>query len=193
MSIERSLMTEIPRLKSENIVFIFIDLQKKLLDAIPQSSDLVSGNIVLLEAARILGVPYTVTTQYRKGLGELDEAFARYVSVPVFDKTSFSCGADSSIRSHLDQFQREWAVVSGIETHICVLQTSLDLLRNGKKVAVVADAVGARHHNDHQAGLTRMEQSGALMVTREMLLYELLGRSDSENFKRILPLIKSLS
>jgi nicotinamidase-related amidase len=83
-------------------------------------------------------------------------------------------------------------VVSGVETHICVLQTVLDLLQTGYRVAVVADAIGARSSLDHQWGLHRMEHSGAMVVTAEMVIYELLRQSDSENFKKILLLIKQL-
>jgi nicotinamidase-related amidase len=81
-------------------------------------------------------------------------------------------------------------VVTGVETHICVLQTALDLMAQGRNVAVVTDSVAARKEEDHQRGLNRMEKSGAIMVTKEMLIYELLERSDVPEFKKILPLIK---
>ncbi|HJZ11657.1 MAG TPA: isochorismatase family protein [Acidobacteriota bacterium] len=184
-------MTEIARLKVNDIIFVFIDLQKKLLDAIDNRERVVASNILLLEAAKVLNVPYIVTTQYKKGLGELWSSFAGHIADPALDKTTFSCLQNSSVQNQLNQMQKPWVVLSGIETHICVLQTCLDLLSAGRNVAVVTDAVAARHMDDHQLGLRRMEKSGALLVTKEMLIYEILGRSDAEAFKKLLPLIKN--
>jgi nicotinamidase-related amidase len=184
-------MTEIARLKPKDIVFVFIDLQKKLLDAIDNHEKLVAANILLLEAAKILQLPYVVTTQYKKGLGALWSSFAGNVQQEAIDKLTFSCLQDPSVQDRLSQIQKPWVVLSGIETHICVLQTCMDLLSAGRKVAVVSDAVAARSERDHEFGLRRMEASGALLVTNEMLIYELIGRSDSEAFKKILPLIKN--
>ncbi len=137
----------------------------------------------------MLRLPYVTTTQYRKGLGALS-GFLQKTIRPSLDKTTFSCAADAAISAELDRIGRNCIVVSGVETHICVLQTCLDLIGKGYQVFVVADAVGARSQMDHQLGLKRMESAGAVSVTAEMLIYELLGRSDSDAFKQILPLIK---
>jgi nicotinamidase-related amidase len=184
-------MNTIPILSQANSSFVFIDLQEKLLIKIPESERLVSRCGMLLDTAKILSIPTLVTTQYRKGLGEVTAGFAARVAGEVKDKTSFSCAGDSAIDEELMMHRRPWVVVAGIETHICVMQTVLDLMRRGRQVAVVADAVGTRSQTDHQYGLKRMENSGALLVTVEMLIYELLGRSDSADFKKLLPLIKS--
>lgn len=183
-------MAEIEKLSPDNIVFIFIDLQERLFSKIPDSGKIVSRNVLLLECGCSLEIPILVTTQYQKGLGGLIENFGKRLTVPAMDKTTFSCSGDARIRETLARLGREWTVLGGIETHICVLQTALDLLRDGYKVAVVSDATGARKEPDHEIGLKRMERAGALIVTSEMLIYELLGRSDSEIFKKLLPLIK---
>ncbi len=183
-------MTHIPRLNRDNILFVFIDLQEKLLMKIPGVQRVLSRNELLIGAANVLGLPYMVTSQYRKGLGEIAGALADRIRVPVLDKTSFSCVGDAIIGRELDGSDRRSLVISGVETHICVLQTCLDLLEKGFQVSVVADAVGARSETDHELGLKRMESAGALPVTAEMVIYELLGSSDSEAFKKILPLIK---
>jgi hypothetical protein len=185
-------MTNIPRLNRDSICFIFIDLQDKLLSRISDSHRIVARNELLIDAANLLGLPYMSTSQYRKGLGEITEPLASKMHPPIYDKTSFSCSADSTISAQLKQSGRDVIVLSGVETHICVMQTCLDLLGNGFQVAVVADAVGSRNALDHDLGLERMKSSGALPVTAEMVIYELLGRSDSPEFKRILPLIKGL-
>jgi nicotinamidase-related amidase len=184
-------MTNIPRLNQNNIYFVFIDLQDKLLSAIPDSERIVRRNQLLLEAANLLGLPYVMTSQYSKGLGQIVPQIVEKSRTQVLDKTIFSCAADENIGKEMERLGREIAVISGVETHICVLQTSLDLLGKGHPVAVVADAIGARTQLDHDLGLQRMERSGALPVTAEMVIYELLGRSDSPEFKKLLPLIKS--
>lgn len=184
-------MTTIPILSKDNISCVFIDLQEKLLAKIPDSERLVARCNLVLDAVKLMSIPYFVTSQYKKGLGELAPVFASRVSRETRDKTSFSCLGDLKIEEELMKIHRPWAVVLGIETHICVMQTALDLLRQGRSVAVVADAIGTRNQTDHQYGLKRMENSGALLITTEMLIYELLGRSDSEEFKQMLPLIKS--
>jgi len=184
-------MPEITRLNADSILFVFIDLQDKLLRLISNSESLVQRNIMLLEAAVLMEVPYLVTTQYKKGLGGIAKPLADKIG-PVMDKTCFSCAAEPSFRSEMEQYDKRSVVLSGVETHICVMQTALDLLSEGYQVAIVSDAVGARGKENHLRGLERMEKSGALIVTSEMLIYELLGRSDTENFKKLLPLIKNL-
>jgi hypothetical protein len=185
-------MTNIPRLNSDSIYFIFIDLQDKLLSHISDADRIIARNAVLIEAANLLGLPYMLTSQYRKGLGEIVEPIARKIHPPIHDKTTFSCTADVTISNELDRLGKRTFILSGVETHICVMQTSLDLLGKGFAVAVVADAVGSRNKLDHDLGLKRMESAGALPVTAEMVIYEILGRSDSPEFKKILPLIKGL-
>jgi nicotinamidase-related amidase len=138
----------------------------------------------------VLKIPTIVTTQYKKGLGDLDRIFEAKVKGKVLDKVSFSCGADPNIKMEVDQSFKDWVAVAGVETHICVLQTVLDLIEQGKNVAVVTDAVASRREEDHLRGLERMTKAGALPVTSEMLIFELLGRSDVPEFKKILPLIK---
>jgi nicotinamidase-related amidase len=185
-------MTNIPRLTKDNIVFIFIDLQEKLLAGIPHSEEIVSRIELLMEAANLLGLPYVATTQYRKGLGAIPERLARRMSDEALDKLTFSCAADVEIAAKLSSIGRNMVILSGVETHICVLQTGLDLIRKGFHVSVVADAVGARKPVDHELGLKRLEMAGSLPVTAEMLIYELMERSDSSAFKRVLPLIKGI-
>lgn len=183
-------MTKIPRLKSNDILFIFIDLQKKLLNEIDAAKKIVDNNRALLEVAALLAIPIIVTSQYRIGLGDLEEEIAEKIPGKVIDKTSFSCTLDSGFTQELERYPARSVVVTGVETHICVLQTVLDLMEQGRNVAVVTDSVAARKDEDHQRGLNRMEKSGAIMVTKEMLIYELLERSDVPEFKKILPLIK---
>jgi nicotinamidase-related amidase len=184
-------MTNIPKLQHDNIIFVLIDLQTKLLSKIQRANRIVNSNILLLEVAKALDCLVIATTQYRQGLGNLVDQIAPLVGEDTIDKMTFSCVAAPAFQQRLKSSGRKWVVVSGIETHICVLQTSLDLLREGYQVAIVTDAIGARAEEDHLRGLQRLERSGALLVTTEMLIYELLGQSDTESFKKVLPLIKA--
>src|SRR5687767_1563625 len=118
-------MTNIPRLNVSNIVFVFIDLQEKLLAKISNASQVTSRNQLLLRAANLLGLPYLTTTQYRKGLGDLVEPLRGTAAAEAMDKTTFSCVADAGIRGELDRRARGFVALSGIETHICVMQTCL--------------------------------------------------------------------
>ena len=183
-------MDAIPRLNRDSILFVFIDLQTKLLDKIQRAPEVISGAAMLLKAAGILHIPALVTSQYRKGLGDVAPEIRELWTGEIPDKTAFSCGADERIRTEIEQHGRDVIVLAGVETHICVLQTALDLLRSGKQVAVVANVVASRKDRDHELGLHRMEQSGALIVTREMVVYELLGRAGTDEFKQVLQLIK---
>jgi nicotinamidase-related amidase len=183
-------MTNIPRMNVADIFFLFIDLQEKLLAGIAGADRIVTRSVLLLEAARSLKVPCLATSQYRAGLGPLVAQLVEKIDGEVPDKTHFSCARNSVIQSHFERLGRRVVVISGVETHICVAQTALDLLELGYSVMVVADAVGARGEIDHAYGLRRMEAAGATLVTAEMVVYELLGCSDSAEFKRLLPFIK---
>lgn len=185
-------MTTSVKLKPDRIVFVLIDLQPKLLERIAVAKSIVAANRLLLETADLLGCPRIATSQYNKRLGDIADGIAPLLQEPVFDKTGFSCFSSPDFQKRLREYGKEWVVISGIETHICVLQTCLDLRSNDFQVAVVTDAVGAGGEEDHQRGLQRMDKAGALMVTTEMLIYELLGSSDSEAFRKLLPRIKEL-
>jgi nicotinamidase-related amidase len=139
----------------------------------------------LLEAARILGVPALVSEQYPKGLGHT----AREVGVrdePVIEKTVFSAAKADGFRLA----GRDQAVVCGIETHVCVSQTVHDLLTRGVEVHVPAEAVGSRHQLDYDRGLDRLDRAGAVVSTVETVLFELLGRAGTPEFKEVQALVK---
>ena len=138
----------------------------------------------LLEGARILGVPALVSEQYPKGLGhsapELELREERVLEKVVF----------SAVRAegfHLGG--RDQTIVCGIETHVCVSQTAIDLLQRGVEVHVPADAVGSRHGLDYERGLARLEDAGAVVTTVETVLFELLGRAGTPEFKQVQALI----
>lgn len=138
----------------------------------------------LVRAARILGVPGIVSEQYPRGLGHTAPEVA-LEQEPVVEKTVFSAARADGF----DLAGRSQAIVCGIETHVCVSQTVHDLLDRGIDVHVPADAVGSRHQLDYERGLDRLERAGAVVSTVESVLFELLGRAGTPEFKEVQRLI----
>lgn len=170
-------------LEREEAVLVVVDVQEGFRSY--ASFEGVAGACSkLVHGARILGVPRIVSEQYPKGLGHT----APEVSLedePIVEKTVFS-----AVRA--DGFElsgRTQAVVCGIETHVCVSQTVHDLLDRGIRVHVPADAVGSRHRIDYERGLERLERAGAVVSTVESVLFELLERAGTPEFKQIQGLI----
>ena len=148
--------------------------------------ELVAANCAkLLAAARILGVPSLVSEQYPKGLGHtVPELGLR--DEPVIEKLVFSAAKADGFRLA----GRDQVVLCGIETHVCVSQTVHDLLARGLEVHVPAEAVGSRHVLDYERGLERLERAGAVVSTVETVLFELLGRAGTPEFKEVQALVK---
>ena len=179
-------------LRPERAVLVLVDLQERLLPAIAGPEAIVRNSLLLLRLAELLKVPVVLTTQYRKGLGDVvPEVRAAAAGTEALDKVSFGCFANEGFLGRLaDLGGRDQLVVGGVETHICVCQTVLGALEKSYAVHVVSDAVGSRTEANHRVGLARMERAGALVSSTEMAVYELLGRSDAAAFKQILPQLK---
>jgi nicotinamidase-related amidase len=139
----------------------------------------------LLDAARILGVPSLVSEQYPKGLGHSAPELGLREE-PVIEKVVFSAAKADGFRLA----GRDQAIVCGIETHVCVSQTVHDLLSRGVEVHVPAEAVGSRHRLDYERGLERLDRAGAVVSTVETVLFELLGRAGTPEFKQVQALVK---
>ncbi|HSB60470.1 MAG TPA: hydrolase [Vicinamibacteria bacterium] len=189
-------MTETRRaatlLRPERTVLVVVDLQEKLLPVIGGRERVVKNSLLLMRLAGILGIPVVLTTQYRKGLGEIvPEVRAAAPDAEPLDKVSFGCFGDEAFLGRLRGLPgRDQLLVTGIESHICVAQTVLGALEQGYQVHLVGDAVGSRAEENCRTGLARMERAGATLSSAEMATYELLGRSDSDAFKKMLPHLK---
>jgi nicotinamidase-related amidase len=180
-------------LRPERAVILAVDLQEKLLPAIADGPRVVKNTVLILRLAKVLSIPVVLTTQYRKGLGETVPAVrdAAPGSAPL-DKTSFGCFLDEGFLARLAELgSRDQLLVTGVESHICVAQTVLGALEKSYQPHVVSDAVGSRTEANREVGLRRMERAGALISSAEMCVYELLGRSDTEAFKKMLPHLKA--
>ena len=170
---------------------IVIDTQERLLPAIFDRERVLHNSVRLIKGAAILGLPVLATEQYRKGLGatvpEIAEAIEGFA--PREKLTFSACGAED-LDSALTSRGLSDLILCGIEAHVCVTQTCLELLEAGLKVFVVADATSSRTAENHRAGIERMRDAGAVIVSTEMILFELLGKAGTDEFKRMLPLVK---
>ena len=169
---------------------LVIDLQERLVPAIDRGDQVVANTVKLVKAADILGVAVSVTEQYPKGLGSTVESLAGLLPERT-EKIEFSClnSLDWSCEGS-DPEARFKVVIAGVEAHVCVQQTVLDLLAHGFRVFVVADAVGSRSAGDRDIALQRMSLSGAVITTTEAVLFEWCERAGSDEFKAISRLVK---
>ncbi|MEO1236735.1 MAG: hydrolase [Planctomycetota bacterium] len=180
------------RLDPERSVVLLIDLQDKLLPVMHEKTTVRRRTARLIEGAAVLDVPVLVTEQYPRGLGKTVKDIADLLqgAVSVSEKTRFSACAEPVTRL-LEKFEARSVVVAGIETHVCVLQTCLDLLERGLTVALCEDATSSRRPVDKKAAVDRMIQAGVLPTTVESVLFELLGDADSPKFRALRGVIQS--
>ena len=164
-----------------------VDLQEKLLAVMPAADQVVSRSLRLVTAAGLLNVPAVLTEQYPKGLGRTPTALAEKLS-PAIEKTSFSCCGCAAFQQALPM-ATEAVILCGLETHVCITQTALDLLAAGYGVFIAVDAVSARHAIDHEIGLRRLEAAGAILTTTEAILFEWCRSADHAAFQAIRKLV----
>lgn len=179
------------RIVREQAALAVIDIQERLLPAI-HGAELVAQNALrLIRAAAVLKLPIVATEQYRKGIGPtVPEVSAAIPQFAPIEKLAFSCcGADGFLESLQAKGIRD-VILCGIEAHVCVSQTCLDLLDQGFRPFVVADAISSRTPENFRFGVERMRAAGAVIVSTEMILFELLGCAGTDEFKQILPLVK---
>ncbi|MFA6716305.1 MAG: hydrolase [Victivallales bacterium] len=180
------------RLEIGNCCFVMIDMQEKLLKAIPHGVKCLENQELLLKAAAILDIDSIVTEQYPQGLGGTTDELKCLLpeDTPIIAKTSFSCCGESAFRTALKARHRDYVVVFGIEAHVCVQQTVMDLLEAGYKVIVAADALASRTIGSCQLALDAMRQAGAFVTSSESVIFMLLRDSRHPSFREISKLIK---
>jgi nicotinamidase-related amidase len=168
---------------------LVIDVQEKLVPLIPDAAALVRNVAFLIDGARLLDMPVQATEQYPRGLGPtVSELAKRLPERP--DKVAFSSCAVPEVVEHFRRAARPKVVLAGIETHVCVLHTALDLLALDFRVYVAADAVGSRYRVDHDTALRRLEQAGAVLTTSEGCVFEWLGGANHARFKAVSQLVQ---
>ncbi len=168
---------------------LVVDVQEKLIRLIPGHERIVWNIRRLLDGAEILQVPVLGSEQYPQGLGPtVAELAGRLGAIPA--KTAFSCLASSEFAGRLAALDRPKVLLAGIESHVCIQQTALDLLAAGQRVYVAVDAIGARGQLDHDMALRRLETSGATLTTTEAALFEWCQAAGTPEFKRISALVR---
>jgi nicotinamidase-related amidase len=179
-----------PLLARESLLLV-VDLQQKLAPAMEAIGPALAATATLMKGAALLDVPILVSEQYPKGLGPtLPEIAALAPAGAVAAKMHFSAAADPGIAQRLRDGARRTIVLAGIETHVCVLQTALDLRTQGFRVAVAADATASRRAASKALALERMARRGVDVVNAEMCLFEWLGSAHHPAFKAVSALIR---
>jgi nicotinamidase-related amidase len=168
---------------------LVIDVQEKLVAKIPGAAALVRDIGFLIDAARLLDMPVQATEQYPRGLGPTVADLARRLPERP-DKTAFSSCAAPGVVETFRRAARPKVVLAGIEAHVCVLNTALDLLALGFRVYVAADAVASRYPIDREFALRRLEQAGAILTTAEACAFEWVGGSGHPRFKALSALVQ---
>lgn len=182
-------MSVMKRMRAETSVVVVVDVQDKLLAKVPTGAALVRNAAFVLDAAAALAVPVRATEQYPKGLGPTTADLARRLPAPIPAKTAFSCCAAGTFLEELEMLRRPNVVLVGMETHICVAQTALDLLHAGLHVFLPVDALAARTALDHDTALRRLEQAGAVPTTAEAVAFEWAADATHPHFKAVSALV----
>ncbi len=178
-------------LRRKDALLMVVDFQQKLLGAFKEPERPLKNCAKLIKFAKILGLPIVWTEQYPKGLGPTaDEVGGELAHMRPIEKLTFSCFGEPAFVESLSMRSSKQIMVCGIETHICVAQTVLDGIECGYQMHVVEDACGSRSERDHAAGLQKMEQAGAVLTCAEMAMYEILERSDADEFRKVLQIVK---
>lgn len=170
---------------TERSLLLVIDMQEKLMPAIHDHERVTANAVWLIRAAQKIGVPVAASELNPKGLGRTAQAIrALLPEGAIGPKNHFSCVADQFL-ARLPGADRQQVVVAGVEAHVCVLQTALELVEEGKEVYVVADCIGSRRDLDRDLAIARLRQEGARIVSREMVVFEWLGEAGTPLFKEV--------
>jgi len=179
----------VKRLRAENSMLVLIDVQDKLLAKIPGADNLIRNAAFLMDVAKLLEVPVQATEQYPKGLGVTNADLLLRIPQPPKAKTAFSCCGAESFLEELQISRRPNVVLMGMETHVCIAQTALDLLAAGLNVFLAVDALSSRHAIDHETALRRLQQAGAVLTTAEAVAFEWVGDASHPQFKAMSRLV----
>ncbi|GAK52647.1 isochorismatase hydrolase [Candidatus Moduliflexus flocculans] len=178
-------------LQCDDTALILIDVQEKLVRVMHEKELLVTHLCQLVNGALTLSIPILWFEQNPAGLGAtIPELSERLNGQTPIIKQSFSCCAHPGVWPQIEQLRRRQFLIAGIEAHVCVYQTGIELLQRGYDVQIVSDAVSSRSSENKQIGLTRIQQAGGGITSVEMALFELLKVAEGQRFKDILRIIK---
>ena len=169
-------------------ILLIVDVQKKLVPAIPESAKTIDNIVKLIKLSKIIDLPVIITEQQNLG-DTVDEIRTELDEIKPLSKITFSCLGTADFQKRLTQHHRRVLLVAGIEAHICVAQTALEAATR-YQVQVVGDAVASRAAYNREIALERLRQNGITITSTEMLMYELLGKAGTDQFRAVLPLVK---
>ncbi len=173
-----------------NTTVICIDVQEKLVNMLQNSAQIAENTTKIMKAASLLNIDAIITEQYPKGLGSTIESIKNLKEFTIVEKNTFSAMQTSEFNNKFDNLKNKNILIFGIETHICVLQSVIDLIEKNYNVFVIEDCSSSRDKNNHNIALDFMKQRGAYIITLEIALFDLLKSSKHPNFKEIQQLIK---
>ncbi|MCK4506944.1 MAG: isochorismatase family protein [Desulfuromonadales bacterium] len=181
------------KLDVDNAVLVVIDIQERLVPAMPQDVYLRLRDTVemLINGAELLGFPVVTTEQYPKGIGHTVPELVGACKNTVIEKVSFGCCGEPNFLAALKETGRSQVIITGMETHVCVYQTVLGLLEDGYHVHLVRDAICSRNKTDYLTGVANSAQAGAVITTAETVLFQMLQKSTHEQFRAVSKLVKA--
>lgn len=178
-------------LNRDNALLLIVDVQERLAVVMREREKVAANTIHIVEAAKLLNIPALLTEQYPKGLGptvtEIRDALNPYNPI---EKITFNCCGEPVFMERIRDIGRKKIILTGMETHVCVLQTCLGLLEESYDVHVVKDAVCSRHKDNFKTGIEFMRDAGAVITCTETVLFQLLEKAGTEEFRTISKRIK---
>jgi isochorismate hydrolase len=178
-------------LQQKRTALLVIDIQEKIIKVINNHEKVIENTLKLIKGFKEMGLPVYYTEQYSRGLGRtVKELLVELDGVSAIEKSTFSCYGAGNLFNELSEKSLDQVVICGVEAHVCVQQTTLDLLENGFQVNLAADAVSSRREFDFKTAIDRMRFAGAEVTTTESVLFELLEICGTEVFKKISKLVK---
>lgn len=181
---------KLPRLYREDVLLLVVDVQQRLMPVINEAECVEKNCILLARAARQLGIPLLITEQNPRHLGKTSQALRESTGdAPVLEKMSFSACTDKVLRA-IESSNRQTILICGVESHVCVLQTALDLREKSYSVFAARDAISSRTLANAEIGWQRMMGAGVLPTSTESAIFELLGQAGTPDFRAMLPHLK---
>lgn len=180
-------------LDRSNTALLVVDIQERLLAAMEKADQemVIKNSIILTEIASEMKVPVLVSEQYRKGLGVTVLPLAeKLAGVETLEKLHFDCMRDEVIGKKLTSLQKETIIITGIEAHVCVLQSALSIMKQGMNAVVAGDAVASRRQRDRDMALKALTDAGAVVYPAETIAFLLLEKAGTPEFKKLSPLFK---
>ena len=179
------------RILKENTIALVVDYQEKLMPVMSNKEELEKRSNILLKGLKALEVPMIITQQYTKGLGmTIPSLFESVGTEEYLEKMTFSCFDDEGIKAKIEESGKKCVIICGIESHICVLQTCIDLKEAGYTPVLVVDCISSRKESDKEIAILRAKQEGIYLTTTEAILFELTRKAGNPTFKEISRLIK---